>query len=136
MTICFIILLIKQLYQSLRKKPEKKQKESKYIHAVDVMDMQTKDRDSHTSRYRNCGGGMLTPFDARSQNLDKALCRTGNNSRQFFMMYATENEDGTTTSVAFGSVSNTNIAQQSRKPGQPRNIVTNSNQSMFAGSQR
>ena len=51
------------------------------------------------------------------------------------MMYSTENGDGTTTSVAFGGISNTNVAPQFRTK-QPRNIVTNSTQSMFAGGQR
>ena len=42
---------------------------------------------------------------------------------------------GTTTTVAFGGERNTNVEPQFRTK-KPRNIVTNSTQSMFAGARR
>ena len=79
---------------------------------------------------------MNTTLEPESnKNTDRDVSLVGNNSRKFFMMYATENEDGTTTSVAFGGVANTDGVPQFRTK-QTRNIVTNSTQSMISGERR
>ena len=99
-----------------------------------MMDINNKDKyalelfdESKNSR------GMSKSLNLKSQ--DKAMNLNERHSQKFFMMYATENGDGTTTSVAFGGISNANVPPQFRTK-QPRNIVTNSTQSMFAGGQR
>ena len=79
---------------------------------------------------------MMMQLNPQTYDLEEKVNVEGSRSQQLFMMYSTENGDGsTTTSVAFAGVANTNIPPQFR-PKQPRNIVTNSTQSMFAGTQR
>ena len=99
-----------------------------------MMDINNKDKHAlEPFDTTNCGGEM-----SKSSNLnspEKTMNLNGNHSQKFFMMYSTENGDGTTTSVAFGGISKTNVPPQFRTK-QPRNIVTNSTQSMFAGGQR
>ena len=56
--------------------------------------------------------------------------------QELFMMYATQSEDGSTTAVAFAGVSNTNSVPAQFRTKQPRNIITNSTQSMFDATQR
>ena len=124
---------MKQLYQSLSKKPKKEAKLGKYIQAKDMMDIHSKDKHEIESFSNiNPEETMLTPMNFESRGEEK--CLTGQHSQKFIMMYASENADGTTTSVAFGGVS-TNVTNQN-KTIVTRNIVTNSSQSMFAGSQR
>merc|ERR1712157_587832 len=99
-----------------------------------MMDIKNKDKHALESFDATKYGREMS----KSLNLnspDKTINLNGNHSQKFFMMYSTENGDGTTTSVAFGGISNTNVAPQFRTK-QPRNIVTNSTQSMFAGGQR
>ena len=128
------------MYQSLQKKPKKDPQNPKYIHAVDVMDLNAKDKFdfpiNHQTTMDSQRFFMMNlnsrPFDA---NEGAVSVEGGNQSQQLFMMYATTNGDGSATSVAFAGLANTNNATQLRTK-QPRNIVTNSTQSMFAGTQR
>ena len=99
-----------------------------------MMDIHSKDKyEIESFSKMNPRETMLTRFNLESSGEEQSV--TGQHSQKFFMMYASENGDGTTTSVAFGGVTNTNVTNQS-KNRQPRNIVTNSSQSMFAGTQR
>ena len=99
-----------------------------------MMDINNKDKHSlEPFDATKCGGDMSKSLNLNSA--EKTLNLNGNHSHKFFMMCSTENGDGTTTSVAFGGISNTNVPPQFRTK-QPRNIVTNSTQSMFAGGQR
>ena len=104
-----------------------------------MMDIHSKDkREIESFSKMNPGETMLTRFNEQ-WNSGEEQSVTGQHSQKFFMMYASENRDGTTTSVAFGGVANTNVINQSDRfisNRQPRNIVTNSTQSMFAGNQR
>ena len=126
-------MFLKQLYQSLSKKPKKEAKLGKYIQAKDMMDIHSKDKHEIESFSNiNSEETMLTRMNYESSGEEKSLA--GQHSQKFFMMYASENGDGTTTSVAFGGVS-TNVTNQNRTIV-TRNIVTNSSQSMIAGTQR
>ena len=99
-----------------------------------MMDINNKDKYAIESFDKtNNGLGMSKSFNLKHQ--ENVMNLNERHSQKFFMMYATENGDGTTTSVAFGGISNTNAPPQFRTK-QPRNIVTNSTQSMFAGGQR
>ena len=127
--------LFQQLYQSLRQKPKKEGKSSKFIHAVDLMDINSKDQYSMES-YNATKAERNMSKSLNLKDLDRTVSMNGQqHSQKFFMMYSTENGDGTTTSVAFGGMTQTNVDPQFRTK-QPRNIVTNSSQSMFAGGQR
>ena len=85
---------------------------------------------------KTSGKDMLMALDLQSENMEREIALPPDTqSQQFFMMYATKNTDGTTTTVAFGGERNTNVEPQFRTK-KPRNIVTNSTQSMFAGARR
>ena len=124
---------MKQLYQSLSKKPKKEAKLGKYIEAKDMMDIHSKNKyEIEPFSKMNPGENTLSRLNFEPSGEEQSLA--GQHSQKFFMMYASENGDGTTTSVAFGGTTNANITRTITR--QPRNIVTNSSQSMFAGTQR
>ena len=109
------------------------------------MDLQRKDKFEFQSNSETDSPLMMMmhpmipypPYSAQCYDVTEEVNVEGSHSQQLFMMYATANGDGsTTTSVAFAGAACTNIATQFRAKNKPRNIVTNSTQSMFAGTQR
>ena len=134
----------KRLYQSLQKKsanPNSAQmKRNRDIHAVDVMDLHAKDK-----FYNDPNGGAdatnIMMMRSAIQAYDPLISLGREDDvppQELFMMYATQSEDGScTTAVAIAGVSNTNSNSPAQfRTKQPRNIITNSTQSMFDATQR
>ena len=130
------------MYHSLQKKSANPNSEhmrrKNDIRAVDIMDLHTKDGFDHDLK---CETDTTSIMMMRSAvpSCDPLMSLRSEDDvppQQLFMMYATQNEDGSTTAVAFAGVSNANNVPPQFRTKQPRNIITNSTQSMFDAKQR
>ena len=136
------------------------QKKANDIHAVDIIDLRAKGRfrlgtteankPKEATRFMMMQSQNFAPkqyVDDDDDGIQNAIenpvseidfNQLSSSQRQMFMMCATKNNDGSTTTATVAFASNmmaTNVAPQFRTK-QPRNIVVDTNQPVFGGPQR